>query len=411
VVLAVLEEVRTVTTYVANESEHRRGLVLGLTLAEILLLLLFLLLLALGARINRLNNEIRNEQAKSAGIEATMVELAPLLAELKLKGEIEIGAVRDLASRLSSVRTLEQRVGELQALNASLNQKQSILEELGPRPLEKLRGFEEVLALAARIDPADPPALLKRALSIIQHTGLNNLDISQHSALLESAMARAAIIDPQNPPAVLERSLDTFEQLTAVFKPEELNSLAKTMAGLHEETDRYRRERDNLMRSGRGLVFPSCWTNENGDTEYIFDVSIRDSGVVVKDSGPAYRKSHEAWKFVDEFARDVEIPETKFRNATTRLLKWSQGHDCRFVVTMRDYTEPTSKDRYKALRTLVEQNFYVKPVDTSAATSKPRVRTPSTREPGPVVVGTPPPAGDTRQMGGPFVPVPRQYRQ
>jgi hypothetical protein len=394
------------TTYVANESEHRRGLVLGLTLAEILLLLLFLLLLALGARVRGLDNELRYERARSAGLEATMADLAPLLAELKTKGEIEVSAIRELASRLSSIRALEQKISELQALNVDLNHKLSVVGDLGPRAFEKLRGIEDVLTLAARIDPADPPALLKRALSIIQRTGLNNTDVWQHSALLESTIAKAALVDPQNPPAVLERSLNTFEQLGTAFNSEELNSIAKTISGLHEETDRYRRERDNLMRSGRGLVFPSCWTSESGDTEFIFDVSIRDGGVVVKDASPAYRKAHEAWKSVDEFARDTEIPETKFRNATTRLLKWSQGHDCRFVVTMRDQTEPTSKDRYKALRTLVEQNFYVKPVDGSATAAKPRARTLSTAAP--AVVGTRPTTGDTRQMGGPFVPVPRQ---
>jgi putative DNA-invertase from lambdoid prophage Rac len=36
------------TRHLVDEREHRRGLVLGLTLAEVLILLLFLLLLALG---------------------------------------------------------------------------------------------------------------------------------------------------------------------------------------------------------------------------------------------------------------------------------------------------------------------------------------------------------------------------
>ena len=40
--------------YLVDEREHRRGLVLGLTLAEVLILLLFLLLLTLGARLVKL---------------------------------------------------------------------------------------------------------------------------------------------------------------------------------------------------------------------------------------------------------------------------------------------------------------------------------------------------------------------
>ena len=92
-----------------------------------------------------------------------MGELTPLLAELKLKGRIEVRAIQELASRLTSVRALEQKVNELQTLNADLNQKLILLNDLGSNTLDKLRGFEGVLALAARVDPTDPPAVLKRA--------------------------------------------------------------------------------------------------------------------------------------------------------------------------------------------------------------------------------------------------------
>jgi hypothetical protein len=383
-VLAISTEVHIMTAYVVNESEHRRGLVLGLTLAEILLLLLFLLLLALGS-------QIRKEQSRYA-------ELRPLL---------KTSTVQELAANLNRLPGLEEQVRKLQMSNADLEQKLSVLDDLGPNATQMVKDFKESLILAAPIDPDDPPSVLRRALRLIQLTAKSNLDISQHSTLLENTIQRAAGVDPENPPAVLEKAMNTFEQLGSLFKPEELDSIPKTIAGLHEKTERYRRERDNLMRSGRGLVFPSCWTSDSGDTEYIFDVTIRDSGVLVKDSGPAYRKAHESWKFVDEFAREMEIPETKFRNATARLYNWSRQHDCRFVVTMRDQTEPTSKDRYKALRSLVEQHFYVRSLDASAPTSNPRARPPSTREQSPIVEGGAPTRGDTRQMGGPFVPVPR----
>jgi hypothetical protein len=252
-----------------------RGLVLGLTLAEILLLLLFLLLLALG-------DQIRREQSRYAGLKATVAELDPLL---------ETGTVHELASRLNGLRELEEQIRELQASNADLKQKLSVLDALGPNASEMVKDFKELLILAAPIDPDDPPGVLRRAVRIIQLTAKSKLDISQHSTLLENTIQRAAGIDPENPPAVLEKAMNTFEQLGSLFKPEELDSTPKTIAGLHQETERYRRERDNLMRSGTGLVFPSCWTSESGDTEYIFDVTIRDIGVLVKDSGPSPRRS------------------------------------------------------------------------------------------------------------------------
>jgi hypothetical protein len=90
-----------------------------------------------------------------------------------------------------------------------------------------------------------------------------------------------------------------------------------------------------------------------GETEYIFDVTIDDTGVIVQDATPS-RKSDDKWQLVDAFPRGVRVPEGRFRAATSRLNQWSREHDCQFVVLMRDGTGPSSKTRYKALRTLVE---------------------------------------------------------
>ena len=318
-------------TYATNESEHRRGLVLGLTLAEILILLLFLLLLALGVRVKNLGTEVSEERSKNTNLEATIEELAPLLAEFKSKGAIQFDAIQEMVLRLKNVRELEQGVRDLRARNAELDQGMTLLKALGPNALEKVRGFEESLSGIARIDPSDPPGMLKRAVAVVEHAGNGESDMVQNVSVLERAVARAATIDPQNPPAVLEKSLKVLEQLGSETKPEDLKSLielasagsqsARTIAELREESDRFRRARDNLMRGGHGLMFPSCWTTEKGDAEYIFDVSIRDTGVLVKDTSPAYRRLNELWKYLDDFARDIEIPETKFRSATTRLDK------------------------------------------------------------------------------------------
>jgi hypothetical protein len=403
-------------TSATNESEHRRGLVLGLTLAEILILLLFMLLLALGVRIKTLNGRLHEVQATNVSLEATIGEFAPLLAEFKFRGAIESNTIQEIVLRLKKVRELEQSVRDLQARNAELGQKMVLFNALGTNALEKIKGFEDALAGVARIDPSDPPGMLKQAVGVIQHAGNSDSDMVENVSVLERAVTRAAAIDPQNPPAVLEKSLKVLEQLGPDTKPEELKGLielasagsqsAKTIADLREESDRFRRARDNLMLGGRGLMFPSCWTTEKGETEYIFDVSIRDTGVLVKDASPAYRRSQESWKYLDDFSRDTEIPETKFRSATARLDKWSREKECRFVVTMRDETGRTSKVRYKNLRTLVEQHFYVKPVELPRTSGLPPRATPS-RESS-LGRNVQPSLGATRPMGGPFVPVPGQ---
>ena len=53
---------------IADELEHRRGLVLGLTLAEVLLLLLFVLLLALSGRIVKQQRDAAAERQSAEGL-------------------------------------------------------------------------------------------------------------------------------------------------------------------------------------------------------------------------------------------------------------------------------------------------------------------------------------------------------
>jgi hypothetical protein len=383
-------DVMTATT--TPESEHRRGLVLGLTLAEILLLLLFMLLLALGAQIKHLVINLGIEKEQRRTLEVTINELSPLVAELRRNGGLGDETINEIVARLSAVHKLEERVHDFEARNKELSNTVSLLSSVSAT----IKGFEDVLKGASRIDPSDPPGLLKRALAIVEHSGSGQSNLSANVSVLEKALIRASNVDLKNPPEVLEMGLRFVEQFGEDVKPEELKARVdsareaeKTMAAVREEGDRYRRERDNLMRSGKGSTFPSCWLTDKGETEYIFDVSIRDTGVVVKDTSPAYRRSDQSWKLLDEFTRDTEIPETRFRNATTKLYNWSHEKDCRVFVSMRDQTGPASKDRYKSLRNMIEQHFYIKQIEHTAS--------------------LPPRAAPRREMvpmGGPFVPVP-----
>jgi hypothetical protein len=89
---------------IANESEHRRGLVLGFTLAEVMILLLFLILLGFGARIPK--------------DQKTLKELSPLQTQLQAdKGVVD---VQKFAAELARMKELEKAVVGLQAENARL---------------------------------------------------------------------------------------------------------------------------------------------------------------------------------------------------------------------------------------------------------------------------------------------------
>src|SRR5882762_8177376 len=92
----------------ADEREQRRGLVLGLTLAEILLLLLFLLLLVLGSQIRTWRD--RYEQ-----LDQTLEVLKPLQEALMTGGAIDINNVQELVSRFQKLQNAEQDLSKLKA--------------------------------------------------------------------------------------------------------------------------------------------------------------------------------------------------------------------------------------------------------------------------------------------------------
>src|SRR5258708_35389754 len=135
-------------------------------------------------------------------------------------------------------------------------------------------------------------------------------------------------------------------------------ALRKMVSWGGHNLDRTRRERNNLMRGpGNGLTYPSCWTTAAGQTEYIFDVTLSDTGVEVRNATAA-RANDKAWGMVGPFARVTTINENVFIGATKKLFEWSKGQNCRFYAIVRDATGPTKKPRYKHLQQLVQGNFY-----------------------------------------------------
>ena len=112
------------------------------------------------------------------------------------------------------------------------------------------------------------------------------------------------------------------------------------------------------MRTGNGLTYPSCWRTAEGKTEFIFDITIRDDGMIVRDATPS-RANDPAMQLVSGLARSEIVNQSIFRKETANLFNYSKDQNCRFYSIIRDQTGPTSKVRYKELRAAVEGNFYI----------------------------------------------------
>jgi hypothetical protein len=318
--------------YLVDEREHRRGLVLGLTLAEVLILLLFLVLLALGSRIVRLQTEASNAQISLAELHTSLPELKVLIDTIQSNGKMDIKDIGDLAKKLSRSAELETKVAQLTRELTELRADVPAIKALGPEATAKVREVAAILERAAKMNPSDPPAALKKAL-------------------------------------------DAFDALASKTEVADLSALSSAHHLLQEknnsltvEAERLRRQVENMIRNGKGTTFPSCWADSNGQTEYVFDVTIRDTALVVIDASKA-RESDEAWKLVDPFDRDVEITGKAFQSATRKMFEWSKEQNCRFFAIIRDGTGPSSKEPYKRMRGLVENHFYPKLMNTLRAPS------------------------------------------
>jgi hypothetical protein len=386
----------------ADELEFRRGMVLGLTLAEVLLLLLFVLILALSWQMMTLRSDLVEQQQKAAGfedqvkrLEGTLGPLAPLLARLQEKG-LDLGTVDQVAIKLAKADTSDAENSSLKKENSDLRNTLGSVRLIGS-DLAKLKAINDAIAAAAKINPKDPPEVLTRAVEILKRLGpdarldqMNDLSElvkdSEKLHALDKAVAAATRINPNDPPEAVARAVEILSRLGPDTKPEQVMSVEQqnSLAG---QLDRTRRERDNLTHSGNGLTYPSCWLTPSGQTEYMFDVTIQDGGLVVRDATPS-RASDPAMRYVSGVTRNVLIRDGSFDNGTVELFKYSQKQNCRFYSIIRDQTGPTSKKRYKELRTLVESHFY--PLHRSE---------PWTGRSDPFPPGTP-------AMGGEFVPAP-----
>lgn len=321
-VLALDHRVIRMSQRTADELENRRGLALGLTLAEVLLLLLFLILLALSWRMMTLQRDARTAQEAIEHLQRSNAELA-----------------------------------------AALHSLQTINADLG-----KLKLAEAALVAASEINPNDPAEVLIRAVATLKQLGPDTrpdqvrplsemLAEREKLKALDKAIALGLKINPDDPAEAVTRATEILAKLGPDTKPEEVLPIER-IKSLSTELARVKSERDNLMRTGNGLTYPSCWRTPDGKTEYIFDITIRDGGMIVRNATSS-RMNDPAMQLVAGITRNELINENAFRNETAELFNYSKGQNCRFYSIIRDDTGSTSKLRYKELRSIVENHFYI----------------------------------------------------
>jgi outer membrane protein OmpA-like peptidoglycan-associated protein len=156
-------------------TEHRRGLVLGLTMAEVLILLLFVILLALGHLIQSAREESEVNRLNAERANSALGALKKMIDE-RVPGEVDWEGV---LARLTSLGTEDDPT----ALREKLRERES-----------ELAAWNTLAQAAQGVRPDDPPAATLRAgLSILSGKARDSAEA--RSAMLGELEDRAREID------------------------------------------------------------------------------------------------------------------------------------------------------------------------------------------------------------------------
>lgn len=126
-----------------HDEANRRGLVLGLTMAEIMVLILFALLLILASTHGRLKTEIREQQEIIKSRDSRIAELVVLENQLSdilrgnPKGVTVIDIVQEIKRQQDRIAQLNTKIEQLNQFQASGEALETIIREISRDTHEK----------------------------------------------------------------------------------------------------------------------------------------------------------------------------------------------------------------------------------------------------------------------------------
>jgi hypothetical protein len=324
---------------VEQDDSYRRGLVLGLTMAEIAILIIFVLLLTLAALLT-LENDKRHEIDKK--LEIAEQRVSGLSEQVSILNDAAGGKdIAELVRELVAARNALKKTADIQSLLAEAKELIEKYEEAAnkagvePTPekiAEALQEGEEIRDAVEKFEEAAKKA------------GVEPTSEKVSEALQEGIKYREALADVGNRSGI-EVVQENIELRTEKARLE--GQLANSQK--------------KIRSFGKGNEMPSCWATIDGTVEYIYEVAITSTGMIVRETNLPHRNADRNVLPTSRVLQAQEVSGSKFRSMTRPLYKWSVEKKCRFYVKVYDSTGPTEKDLYKRrLKTVVGQ-FYRHP--------------------------------------------------
>lgn len=311
---------------IQHDGHYRRGLVLGLTMAEIMVLILFTLLLALATSLLSRDTEIRKLARDAAALTRSNEGMVLRATDQNIK----LAALRSSNERLSGrLRRQQEEIVRLKAAEEKWVRLQRTVpagvrvEDVVQR-LTRLRGERDALrAEAERLRPLEPWG------SVIP-------DIVRE-------LKRA--------------DLDTLEPRTVVERLREMRAAEKENENLRGQNAQLS---DQIRRSGRGNEFPSCWATPEGRIESIFEITFHRTGIVVSNRDLPHRSDERAALPLSQTLFGAQVTRDQFRQQFAPLYRWSVERKCRFYVIMYSTAPEVRADYVNAVNAFFYPDSQIK---------------------------------------------------
>lgn len=281
-----------------SDKHYRRGIVLGLTFAELLMLLLFVVLLVLGTTMkgkSDINHKRYNEKELS-----NMSVLSDLLKDKDESAFIE-------ASKLLNEGEPDKAYQKLMGLDSTTGSTKDELVQMNQ--------------IIGHIKSTNPTVYAK---------------IQGHIIAGNPEKAYQEIVESSH-------ILMTYKNIINDCRAQNKHLVA-------------------IKNVGRGGDFPSCWFDEAGAKQFIYNIELTDKGIVVHDNHIPSREEEKKRLPLEDFKLGMPMQPNEFMKAGQKIRKISDDHSCRFFVKIADKTSPEKKEHYKKLRNTVENIFYKKDI-------------------------------------------------
>lgn len=312
---------------------------LGLTLAELLLLLLFLFLLITTSLIFNRDNELKEVTARFSASETERLAFRNALGpDLGLDRYGNRPLTRsELDAPLASIRELNQ-------------QKEALADELTAARTELGEARKSVP------DSAQEVSKLREQTSVLS----NKLARAESDLVTYNRLkSRAAIIDPaEPPPQLIETALNEFADKQLAPAPKS-NPLAVCKAELNNANARTS-QAEARCRPGRNGDYPSCVYRDDGRAAYVYQVSLTENGAIVQ-SGDTGSYEQIPWvAALPKLPLNRSIPANEFiaLSIPFRIAGDRQTPACRFYIRVSDDMGRASREDFKRLYLSVQSNFY-----------------------------------------------------